>query len=355
MGCTNLTNKRKHISIIIKPSNSTGGSSHSSNEQIKEDKTKATNSDSDIPIINIPKNATHVELFPSTQQTMLQLWVEKGTTLRFYVNGSWGIYEELPLISYKGYTNLKKFRDFNVGALLCHVQGGKLFNVVDGGQVTADSSGPIYLLANDRSENNFCTGQLNVYIQNGVAMNDEEMELRLGWDIKALLCNSDYSLMTDEEAEIYIYLNKLRSNPKEFAQQYLTHLVNNSNTHKEIYDYLINYSPNKLLVHTEGLYKAARTHSIELGENGLTGNISLSKEDLKTRVTLNCGKVIKCAESIVYNTCNPFNIVLRLLLDEGENKGNRFNIVNSDYNQVGISLSKHITYDWVCVLVFSYN
>jgi hypothetical protein len=329
MGCTNLTSKRKHISIIKKPTNSTGGSVHSSNEQIGVEKSK---SQSDSEVQFIPKNSIHIELYPNTVGKMLELCVEKGSKLKFHVNGKWSIYEDQPLVGHKGYTNIPQYRGINIAALIGHIPGGKIFKVVDGCEVVADSTGPLYLYPNDRNENSYSNGFLNVYIGNAIPMSYEAIELKLGWDKRLLIEENDS--LSQVEYDVLLLLNKLRSNPRNFAIQYITHIISEKKNYQELYDKLTSNNPSKLIKHSIELSEIAKSTALTLGQSGLIGNKCAHEHKAYEVVT----------ESIVYNIINPCNIILKLLL------GQRDEVLNG-FNQVGISIEKHITYNWISVLV----
>jgi hypothetical protein len=341
MGCTNLTNKRKHISIIKKATNSTGGSAHSSNEQIGGEKTKST---SDSEVQNIPKNSIHIELHPNTVGKMLELWVEKGNCIKFHVNGKWTIYDDQPFVSHRGYQSLPLYRNFHIAALIGYVPGGGFFKILDGVEIMADATGPLVLVTNDRDENTYSEGLLNVYIEGAIPTSYEEIELKLGWDRKSLL-DFDEDIFTPLEYEVLLILNKLRQSPKDFARQYITHLTNDKVSYRELYDKLTYTSMSRPFRPMKGLSLAAKASAFALGQSGLTCRGGGSDE-LRSLVAEYCETFGSITECVTFNILSPCNIILKILENDGYNL-----LCSGAFSQVGISIEKHITYNWVCVLV----
>ena len=355
MGCTNLT--KKNINVINKKTSvGTGNSIHTTIDinQPKDDKTRS-NSDSEGLVVS--RNTIKLEIEASSIDKLYHVWLEKGVKVKFYVKGKWSLINDYGYCDCLGYKSENIFyRDIPIGALVCRVQGGTYFQVTDNMNYISDISGPLYFSANNSFYEIQPTGSLTIYIENANYLKINEIEENLGWKINLLNTATLETYLSPFEIDQIILINKVRSNPKEFAKQYLIHLICEGNTYKEIYHKLQTYPSCKMLQPIKALYNAAKDHAIDLGTNGSTGHLSTNGDDLKVRILKYSNKANYFGENCCFNFQDPLSIILKLLVDEGmQSRSNRYNLLNEGYTQIGISYSEHITYNWVCVQVFGCN
>jgi hypothetical protein len=261
------------------------------------------------------------------------------------------------MVSYKGYTNINyRYKDAPIGALISRVQSGKYFIVRDGMTYVSPVSGPLYFFANNSNYSVQPNGLLDLFVYNVKIKSIDEIEANLGWNIKELTTTDGHDYLSPQEKLQYIFINKMRTNPKLFANQYLIHLIENGSSYKEVYDKLVFSSPFKMLKPNKSLYLAAFDHAVDLGENGSTGHLSTNGNDLRTRLAKYSLNPTYFGENCSYGIKDPLNIIIQLLVDDGnQSRSNRSNLLNEGYNQVGISFHPHISYKWNCVQVFGCN
>lgn len=149
-------------------------------------------------------------------------------------------------------------------------------------------------------------------------------------------------------------INKVRTNPKEYANFILNHRYNcflndftykiptefddsgiNIRTHegkqlvKELIDILNTSSPLPPLKRSEYLEYAALDHSNDILLNGVTNNIGSDKSTLKDRIERYCIWRGNIAENIDLGSCHPCLIVMNLLIDDGvSSRGHRKSILS---------------------------
>ncbi len=160
----------------------------------------------------------------------------------------------------------------------------------------------------------------------------------------------------EKAKDIFYYMNYVRRNPVEFANNYIFPRINTSNEAEECFDELVNTNPVKELIWSEVLYKSSFDHAEDIGSNGLIGHMGSDSSDLAERVERYTGWEGSIGENIYYGLSNPLEIVTLFLIDEGiDDRGHRKNILNSKYKYVGIAVYPHFYYGIVCVIHYAEN
>jgi hypothetical protein len=156
--------------------------------------------------------------------------------------------------------------------------------------------------------------------------------------------------------DILFYMNLARSNPSEFAYQFIAPRVDSSKEAKECFEEMVNDSPFKELTWSDALYKSAYDHAEDIGSNGLIGHLGSDSSDLAERVERYTRWGGSIGENIYFGLSKPLEIVTLFLIDEGiEDRGHRKNILNNKYKYAGIAVYPHFYYGFVCVIHYAEN
>lgn len=294
----------------------------------------------------------------SLDEVIMPIWVNKGSKLRFHVIGQWNIFENDNFFTSSGIQDIGNENTpfgLPVGSLCGYIQGGDVFCITSESDFVARNSGPLVLFQNNGDYDVKPNGSLIVIMEGGVKQSLEEMENALGWDSRLLSEVMRVDFMSDDEKNILYYLNKLRSNPSLFGHLYLTHRKLKSSSDQECFDFLQTLTPISLLRPSMDLYRAAKMHATDMAMNNMTGHLSSNGKNLKDRLEGVNIDINKIGENCSYGISNPLAIVLELLVDETDSKGHRRNLLDANFQLVGISLEKHPYWGISCVQDFSRN
>lgn len=299
----------------------------------------------------------HLEVPARTVQTKFPVWLEKDVEYSFKVRGEWTVLPEHGYVGCAGHASFKqKHMGAFIGALMGRVLGNPFFQVMDGLVYRCEAAGPLYLFANNSRFSINPTGKLDVYIDKARRMPIEEIEARSGWELAELDTTNGHDYLTPDEKEQYVLLNKVRFNPKLFANQYLRHVIDNTQSGQEICLKLQHYPSSKLFRPSLALYLAAQEHAVDMGNSGTTGHVSSDGTEIKTRIQKYTSSPAYFGENCCYTSNDPLEIVIKLLQDEGvQTRADRANILNEGFNQVGIAVRPHTSYKYNCVQVFGSN
>lgn len=152
--------------------------------------------------------------------------------------------------------------------------------------------------------------------------------------------NEDY--LTQQEKEVFYYLNLVRMNPPLFANTYLKKHTGNLHDDYEIslYDELIQLDPLPCLGPNKQCWESAKCHAVSSGQSGYVGH---ERE--------NCTSYF-WGECCQYGPSDPLAIILQLLIDRGvESLGHR-RICLGSYDELGVSIQPHTVYGSNAVLDF---
>jgi hypothetical protein len=162
---------------------------------------------------------------------------------------------------------------------------------------------------------------------------------------KAARTADQVTYLTEQEKNVYYFINLARMNPPLFAETYVKSYSAVTAAElpykKSLYTYLKKLKPRKPLIPDKGLFDLAKCFALEQGKNGGYGH------DRK-----------KCADGYFAECCSygcstGFSVVLQLLIDYGNPEcGHRKICLDYSYTKLGASIQPHKKYESVAVLDF---
>lgn len=180
------------------------------------------------------------------------------------------------------------------------------------------------------------------------------------WKSKELALATNFeniSYMNSTEKEILFYTNLVRINPKLFCETYLQEYIDqhgyiSTNSYISSLISTLNKSKSKNpLFCDSNLYEMAKYHTVFMGIKGLEGHNGFN-ERVKRFLK---GKFAMEGENCNYGEEKSLDIFMSLLIDEGvPSLGHRYNILNTVFTAVGISIQPHKKYGVNCVMDFGY-
>jgi hypothetical protein len=109
-----------------------------------------------------------------------------------------------------------------------------------------------------------------------------------------------------------------------------------------------------LLALREGLFKAARDHTLDTGARGLTGHTGSDSSTISGRMNRYGQWGGTIGENISYGVSEGREIVIQLLIDDNvPNRGHRTNNMDKNFGCVGVSIGSHSVYETMCVIDFA--
>lgn len=183
----------------------------------------------------------------------------------------------------------------------------------------------------------------------------------------------DATYLNELEQNVILELNKVRSNPKRYAEDYLEEL--RTAFKGKLFNYpgqitlrsdegirpleecikvLKKAKPCEILKPSKGLSRAAAELMEDQQKYGGTGHISRKGANTQQRIEKYGEWNICSAENITYGSYDARQIVIFLLIDDGvPNRGHRENILNSCFQFAGVANGRHPSYDTLCVIDFA--
>jgi uncharacterized protein YkwD len=148
-------------------------------------------------------------------------------------------------------------------------------------------------------------------------------------------------------------MNLSRINGKLFAQTYLQRFIDSTKQKKNnyvtsLFSTLKSQSILKPYIPSKEVSDIAKKYAIQMGKEGFTGHKNSEKRFsvLKTQFHSR-------GENCDYGYNDPLTIVMDLLIDEGiSDYGHRNNILDKEYNLLGVSIQPHKKYKYCCVMDF---
>lgn len=184
--------------------------------------------------------------------------------------------------------------------------------------------------------------------------------------------NANY--LSPLEKEVVLEINRFRSNPAKYANNYIAPLT------KYYHNKLLNYpgdpktiqtregvkavtecvhelqkaTPQPILHPSKTLTKSANELQKYQAKTGKTGHAGSNNSTLKERIERYTKWKVQLAENIAYGNSSARQIVVFLLIDDGvKSRGHRENLLNPKLKLVGVSAGKHPVYGSVCVMDFA--
>ncbi len=176
------------------------------------------------------------------------------------------------------------------------------------------------------------------------------------------------------EKEIILEINRFRSDPAKYANDYIAPLSKHYNNKllkypgekisirtqegvKALYECvseLQKATPKPIMYPNKALTKAASDHQKDQTKTGKTGHTGSDNSTLKERIERYGKWQVRIAENIAYGNTSARQILIFLLIDDGvKSRGHRKNMLNPDLKVVGVSFGKHPVYRTMCVMDFA--
>ena len=193
------------------------------------------------------------------------------------------------------------------------------------------------------------------------------------WEISTLSTASDASYLTPLEKDIILEINKLRSDPVRYAEDFIAPLAKKYdrrllyypgdqplltkegvNALYECVRDLKRQQPLPIIYPSEGLTLAARDHVNDQSKTGRTGHQGSDSSNMRNRIERYGKWEKRIAENIAYGGKTAQQIVIYLLIDDGvRDRGHRKNFLNPDFRMVGVATGNHPQYGLMSVMDFA--
>ena len=199
---------------------------------------------------------------------------------------------------------------------------------------------------------------------------DKEMDNE-NWNIELLDTARKISYLTSVEKDIILELNKVRSDPKKYAELYIKPMLQyfdgylyiepgkEKATHEglisaeECYQELIKMEKRTLLFSEHGLSLGAKDHVKDQGTVGITGHIGTDRSNPYNRA-MRYGTGNFIGENISYGPNKANEMIIGLLIDDGvPDRGHRKSIMFQEFDQVGVAIGIHKRYGTMCVIMLA--
>ena len=183
----------------------------------------------------------------------------------------------------------------------------------------------------------------------------------------------DANYLNELEKNVILELNKVRSNPQRYVEEYMNELQTSFDGKifsypgqnplktqegvsplKECIRELRKISPLPALGPAEGLAKASGDLASDQKKNGGIGHIARNGSTPQKRIEKYGNWDICSAEDITYGSFEARQIVIVLLIDDGvPDRSHRKNILNPCFRVAGVSFGGHPTYQSMCVIDYA--
>lgn len=175
------------------------------------------------------------------------------------------------------------------------------------------------------------------------------------------------------EKEIIHEINLFRSNPADYARNYIAPLATNYrgrilyfpgdkplltkegvNALNECVRDLKKAGPLALVYPSLGLTNAANDHVEDQSKTGKTGHAGSDNSTLRKRVERYGEWRVRIAENIAYGGVTARQIIIYLLIDDGVyDRGHRKNFLHPDFSNIGVASGSHPEYSTMHVMDFA--
>lgn len=364
MGCQQFCQNKEDEKFILAPGGKdrdmhrakSGVNSRNQNQEQTLNSNMKSISDSIRGTINqnetiVMNESVKLALKANNIHRIIPVWIEKGSLVHFSVSGEWGFHENPELFDCIGCPYFEeKPHNLNFGSLVGYIPGDNYFAVCNNTKYLAKKDGPLYLFQNVGLYSVNPRGTLDIIIKGVIPASRRDIEYKLGWDLNII--DTSIPEMNENEVELLILINKVRSNPKLFAQQHI--IKTGQSIEDELEETLMAMEPLSCLQCFKSLYETSRNHAIDLGENKIAGHISSNGLTMEQRLH-HSGIFTKVfAENCIFGYNDPLEIAMRLLFDEdNESRNQRKIILSRDFNFIGITIQPHSgEFCWSCIQDF---
>ena len=317
---------------------------------IKKEKNTMKNSNvqANTPRNKIQSKNYSVNFPASIGEIELPIYIKKGDTITIKIinlKSEWSFINDNK-INYKGYNDL--YYDIkNLGCIICRISSDKTKHYINNQEISfiSQEEGSILLSCNldfDNYSNYQLEGSIQLEIIGGETMKIDKLYQKLGYNIEIPSeVPNQVDPISENKLKLFTYINMVRINPNLFYKHYLYYSNEN---------FLKDNVPIPELKISNILTEIAEKHNEYLCENGTIGLNETNNISLKERIDNN---YCVFGESVFYGIKNPLLIVIKMLIDQFSiEKRNRINIMNANFQEIGISLKEHLIYQFSCVLVF---
>ncbi|GMO34225.1 MAG: hypothetical protein Ta2B_14720 [Termitinemataceae bacterium] len=193
------------------------------------------------------------------------------------------------------------------------------------------------------------------------------------WDIDKLDTAKDADYLTGVEKDVILEMNKVRSDPKKYAELYIqTTLKYYSGKNYSVpgqitivtqegasavnscISALSNTKGVGLLSSEKGIWLAAKDHAIDQSKTGKTGHDGSDGSNPFKRIERYGSGYKTAGENCAYGPNTGRDIVVQFLIDDGvPSRGHRKNIMNGAFTQTGVSVQTHPQFRYCCVIDYA--
>jgi uncharacterized protein YkwD len=192
-----------------------------------------------------------------------------------------------------------------------------------------------------------------------------------GWDVNYLNTGANAPFLNDEEKNMILATNMVRTNPAKFADLYVKEISNyyqgkmlvypgetpiitreGKTAVLQLHKVLLKTKPMGILFPSPGMSQAAVDHAKSQSKNGKTGH---GPRNASSKRLNSHGQWQVCmGENISYGPTSGHRALLNLLIDDGvRSRGHRVNILNPKYNKIGVGSETHKRYRWSFVATYA--
>ena len=285
----------------------------------------------------------------------LSIYILKNTKIEInFINNNkptWSFIQNDKLKDYMGNTDYK-YNDNNIGCFLARISTSKKYNFPINNRIKfkAEETGSLLISSNlDPKDYSYYEpkGSILVNINGGNSAAKRKIDEYTGYKFFFYGDKSEKCYSLDLK-EISRYINKARSNIKKYINDFMINFNDKDFNRQQNYNYDI-----PLCEIDNILYEIAEKHCKDLCINGTFGHIGSDGSTFKKRLEKYNISNEKCEECIIYGFNNPILIVNFLIEDKySRNKTYRKILLNKNFTKVGISLNKHISLGYCCIIIF---
>ena len=307
----------------------------------------------DTQSLKVQNNQKNIKCKARIGERELDVYIKKNSKIEItYIDDNASFlqfYPDKKLTNISGDENIK-YKNKNIGCLLARISTSKIYyssenNII---KFTAQKSGSLMLSFN-LNPNNYCiyepNGIIKLLIKGGEWFDKTRIDELT--EYKSLLYENknNQKCLNLVHKEISRYINKARSNIIKYIDDFILDDIDKNINIKQTKNLPLCQINNKL-------FQIAEEHCLDLCSNGTSGHIGTDGSSFKERIERY--KISdKCDECIIYGISNPILIVNYLIIDKySKTKENRKKLLNKKFSKIGISLNKHISFRYCCVIVF---
>jgi uncharacterized protein YkwD len=192
------------------------------------------------------------------------------------------------------------------------------------------------------------------------------------WGVSRLDTARSVSYLSDNEKDVILEINKARSNPARYAEEYVKPLLTRFSGNdvslpgemtirtnegpravQECITAMRAQAPRSILSTSKALSLAARDHVKDTGPKGIVGHQG-SDGSMPDDRAHRYDRSLYVGENIDYGFQTARTIVVQLLVDDGvASRGHRENILRREYGLIGVAIGDHTVWRYQCVIDFA--